>query len=357
MRIVIDDLPIKGRGASRQLASRFQQRSYATVHPEGVDEVEPVSHPTRFLIGHAKSIVNKVDSPDIPFRWSMNPYQGCEHGCSYCYARTTHEYWGYNAGLDFERVVIVKRNAPELLEKALRSSSWKAEPITLSGATDPYQMIERQEKLTRRLLELASSFGQPLSVITKNALVLRDLDVLAEMASRGIVNVAISLTTLNEELRRVMEPRTSTGRNRLHAMRVLTDAGVPVHAMIAPIIPALNEPEVPLLLKEAADAGALSASYTVLRTNGAVLEVFEEWLQHHFPDRAEKVKAQCRDLHGGAMNDTLVGRRMRGDGAFAMNIHRVFQVIRARYFGDRRLPPLVSTHFHPPPTGQLDLFA
>lgn len=353
---MIDELHIKGRGASRQVADRFRQHQYGTVHEEGVDEVEASSNRTRYMVEHARTIVNRVDSPDIPFRWSMNPYQGCEHGCSYCYARPTHEYWGYSAGLDFERVIIVKRNAPLLFEQALLRSSWKGEPITISGATDPYQPIEREEGLTRALLQIALAFGQPVSVITKNALVLRDLDVLSELAGRGLAQVAISLTTADDALRRVMEPRTSTAANRLAAMRRLTDAGVPVHAMIAPIIPALNEPEVPALLEASAEAGALSASYTVLRTNGPVQEVFEDWLRIHFPDRAEKVIAQTRSLHGGRMNDHIVGRRMRGEGVFAQNIKRVFQVMRFRYFADRKAPELVSSLFRRPPKGQLNLF-
>lgn len=357
LRMAIDDKAVKGRGAGEQVPNRFLQRSYGVVHEEGVDHIEDEEpNTTRFIETFPKTIINKVNSPDLPFTYSMNPYQGCEHGCSYCYARPTHEYWGYSAGLDFERIVLVKRNAPELFEKELRSPSWHGIPVNLSGVTDPYQPRERVEKLTRRVLEIALEYKQPMMLITKNALIERDIDLLREMAVHRLVGVAISLTTLNEELRRVLEPRTSTGAKRLRTVAALTEAGVPTMAMIAPIIPALNEPEVPVLLKAASEAGALTASYTILRTNGAVKPVFEAWLHRHFPDRAAKIIAQTSDAHGGAMHDSVFGRRMRGEGAFANNINRLFRVLRERYFGDRNMPGLDGSTFNPPPRGQLDLF-
>lgn len=352
-----DGKPVKGRGAGAQVANRFLQRQYGVLHAEGIDEpVEEEGRATRYLVEHPRTILNKVDSPDLGFNWSMNPYQGCEHGCSYCYARPTHEYWGYSAGLDFERVIIVKRNAPELLEQELRRPRWTPDPIMLSGATDPYQPVEREERLTRGCLEVFARFNHPVNLITKNALVLRDLDILRELAAKRLTGVAISLTTLDEDLRRVLEPRTSTGANRLKAIAALSAAGVPVHVMVAPIIPGLNDKEVPALLKAAAEAGALSAGYTVLRTNGAVQEVFRTWLQHHFPDRAAKVIAQTSALHGGRMNDSTSGRRMKGEGAFAENIRRVFTVFRRRYFAGRSVPELDLSLFSRPPQGQLDLF-
>ncbi len=355
--MAIDGKPVKGRGAVEQVPNRFLSTQYGVVHWEGIDEVEEEVQPTKYIEVHPKTIVNPVSSQDLSFNWSLNPYQGCEHGCSYCYARPTHEYWGYSAGLDFERVVLIKRNAPELLEKALRHPKWKGEPITVSGNTDCYQPIERKEQITRKILEVASAFNQPIAMITKNALIMRDLDILSDMAARGLASVAISLTTLNEDLRRVLEPRTSTGRNRLKVIETFSQAGIPVHAMIAPIIPTLNEPEVPALLKAAADAGALSAGYTVLRTNGAVKQVFKKWAEEHYPDRAGKIIAQGSDLHGGSMNDSTWGRRMKGSGAFAENIERVFKVMRRRYFEGRVSPSLDSSQFKPPPRGQLDLFA
>lgn len=356
--MAIDDKPVKGRGASVQVPNRFLQHSYGVVHEEGVDAIEDeaMDQPTRFIITFPKTIINKVNSGDLPFTWSLNPYQGCEHGCSYCYARPTHEYWGYSAGLDFERVVLVKRNAPELFEQQLRHRSWKGDPVNISGATDPYQPRERAERLTRRILEIALEYRQPLMLITKNALIERDLDVLSELAKHQLVQVAISLTTLQEDLRRVMEPRTSTGQKRLQTIRALSAAGIPTMAMIAPIIPTLNESEVPELLRTAADAGAQTASYSILRTNGAVKPVFDAWIHHHFPDRASKIIAQTSDLHGGAMNDSVLGRRMRGTGHYAENISRLFRVLRSRYFADQELPDLDSSQFHLPPRGQLDLF-
>ena len=339
------------------MANRFMAHSYGVFHPEGVDE--PEAHEsdkaTRFLEVFPKSILNKVTSPDVGIAWSVNPYQGCEHGCAYCYARPTHEFWGYSAGLDFERTVLVKRNAPELLQKALRRPDWDRRTISISGNTDCYQPVERKEGITRRLLEVVQEYRQPVGIITKNALVLRDIDILAEMAAHRLAMVAISLTTLNEELRRVLEPRTSTARNRLHAIETLSKAGVPVFVMTAPIIPALNEHELPALLKAAADAGALGAGYTVVRTNGPVEAVFRAWLHHHFPDRAAKVMAQISSTHGGAMNDSTFGRRMKGEGAFAENIRRVFQVMRKRHFGDRVLPVMDTSLFRPPERGQLVL--
>jgi len=352
----IDGDPIKGRGANTQVPNRFLQHSYGIVHWEGIDEVEQENPGTRYVVEHAKRIVNRVDSPDLRMNWSMNPYQGCEHGCAYCYARPTHEFWGYSAGLDFERVIIVKRNAPDLLRATFMDRNWVPEPIMFSGNTDCYQPVERREGITRRMLEVLLEFRNPVGMITKNALILRDLDLLREMASLGIVSVAISLTTLNEDLRRVLEPRTSTGANRLKAMEALSQAGVPVFAMIAPIIPALNEPEVPALIEAAANAGALGAGYTVLRTNGAVKSVFENWLRAHFPDRAERVLLQLRDFHGGRASDSRFGRRMRGEGPFADTVRQVFHLMSRKHFGERSLPGLDRTLFRRPQQGQLDLF-
>lgn len=355
--MAMDGKSVKGRGAGVQPANRFLRSSYGFVEWEGIDEPLEEERPTRVLTVHPKSIVNAVNSPDLPFTHSLNPYQGCEHGCAYCYARPTHEYWGYSAGLDFEQVILVKRAAPELLRKALRHPRWDRAPISISGATDPYQPIERKEGITRALLEVALAFRQPVALITKNALVLRDLDLLRELAVLQLVHVAVSLTTLDEGLRRALEPRTSTSAQRLRAMAELHAAGVPVMAMIAPIIPALNAPEVPALLKASAEAGARTASYTVLRANGAVEPVFRAWLQTHYPDRAAKVLEQVSALHGGALGDSRIRRRMRGEGAFAESIQRLFAVLRRRHFGDGTLPPLRTDLFRVPPEGQLDLFA
>lgn len=353
----IDGKPIKGRGAAVQVANRFLKHSYGVVHWEGIDEVEEEDRRTRYVVETAKTIVNKVDSPDLPFSLSMNPYQGCEHGCAYCYARPTHEYWGYSAGLDFERVILVKRNAPEVLRRTLMDRKWRCAPIMFSGNTDCYQPVERKEGITRKMLEVCLEFRQPVAMISKNALVLRDIDLIAGMAAMGLASVAISLTTLNEELRRKLEPRTSTGANRLGAIGALTQAGVPVMAMVAPIIPALNEHEIPVLLEAAADAGALGAGYTIVRTNGAVKPVFDDWLHEHFPDRASKVIAQVSAMHGDAMNDSIFGRRMQGEGEFARNVRQLFNITHRRVFVGRSMPALRTDLFKRPPEGQLDLFA
>lgn len=355
--MAIDNGPVKGRGAVIQPPNRFQRMHYALIHPEGIDEPDATDRPTTFLEVHARTILNRVEASDLPFTWSLNPYQGCEHGCSYCYARPTHEYWGYSAGRDFEQVVLLKRNAPALLEQALRSPRWVVDPVMIAGATDPYQPVERRERITRGLLEVFLAYRHPVGLITKNALVLRDLDLLAELAAQRLVTVAISLTTLEEDLRRRLEPRTSTAAQRLRAIEELSCAGVPVYVMVAPIIPGLNDSEVPALLKAAADAGARSAGYTVLRTNGPVEQVFRQWLQDHRPERAAKVIAQVSAVHGGAMNDSRPGVRMRGEGPFAEGIRRLFHVMRKRYFAGRSIPELDRTAFTRPPQGQLDLFA
>lgn len=357
MRMPIDGKPIKGRGAAVQVANRFLKHSYGVVHWEGIDEVEEEDRRTRYVVEHPRTIVNKVDSPDLPFTLSMNPYQGCEHGCAYCYARPTHEYWGYGAGLDFERVIIVKRSAPEVLRRTLQDRKWTPAPIMFSGNTDCYQPVERKEGITRAMLAVCLEFRQPVGMITKNALILRDLDILKEMAGLGLVTVAISLTTLNEELRRVLEPRTSTGANRVRVIGELTKAGVPTEVMVAPIIPALNEHEVPALLQAAAEAGALGANYTVVRMNGAVKPIFDNWVHEHFPDRAAKVIAQVSAMHGGSMSDSVFGRRMRGEGEFANTVRQLFRLSHKRSFAERSIPPLRTDLFRRPAEGQLDLFA
>lgn len=351
-----DGKAVKGRGASGRPDNRFLVRQYGTVEPEGVDVPWEEPRGTRLVEVYPRTIVNEVRSPDLPFRYSVNAYQGCEHGCSYCYARPTHEYWGYSAGLDFEKVVLVKRNAPGLLAKALAAPRWEVAPIALSGATDPYQPAERTERLTRGLLDVLWEHRHPAGLITKNAAVLRDLDLLTTMAGERLVSVAVSLTTLDEDLRRVMEPRTSTTARRLEAIAALRQAGVPVMAMIAPIVPGLTDHELPRLLKSASEAGALSAGYTVLRTNGAVETVFREWLHVHRPDRAAKVIAQTAAVHGGNMHDSTFGRRMKGEGRHAENIQRLFRVFRDRYFKGRAMPVLDTMAFRRPSRGQLALF-
>lgn len=357
----IDEMPIdgetiKGRGAQGRLNVRFQRHVRGVVHVEGIDEPEELDGTTKYVEVFPKSILNRVRSPDLGMEWTLNPYQGCEHGCAYCYARPTHEYWGYDAGLDFERVVLLKRSAPRLLAEALDRPSWVPGVISISGNTDCYQPVERKEGITRQLLEVARRYRQPVGIITKNALVLRDLDILSAMAAEGLASVAISLTTLREDLRRAMEPRTSSTAKRLEAVRALSDAGVPVRAMIAPVVPGLTDSEMPALLKASAEAGARDAIYTLLRTNGSVETVFRKWLHVHCPDRAAKVLRQTGHVHGGRMNDSEFGRRMKGEGAYAENLERLFKIFRERCFAGRAMPRLDRSKFRRPEQGQLALF-
>jgi DNA repair photolyase len=309
-------------------------------------------------VERSRTIVTENDSPDIPFRYSLNPYRGCEHGCSYCYARPTHEYLGFNAGLDFETRIVVKANAPELLRDFLARPSWRPEPITLSGVTDCYQPAERHFRLTRGCLEVAWQARQPVSIITKNALVLRDLDLLRDLAAEGLVHVMLSLTTLDAALARSMEPRTSAPAARLRAVAELTSAGVPVRVLLAPIIPGLNDSELPALLAAARQAGARAANYILLRLPLTVAPVFREWLQREQPERLRRIEGRVRSTRGGKLNDAAFGRRLSGTGEVAHQIGRLFRLFARRYGLDGELPPLDCTRFRPPPpiSGQPLLF-
>ncbi|HAN96526.1 MAG TPA: radical SAM protein [Planctomycetaceae bacterium] len=314
--------------------------------------------PTEYLDESAVSVVSENDSPDIPFRYSLNPYRGCAHGCAYCYARPTHEYFGLSAGLDFETKVFVKRNAPELFRNWLARDRYVPESVMLSGVTDCYQDAERKFGITRGCLEVALEANQPVSIITKNAAILRDLDLLAPLAARRLTRVAISLTSLDQSLTRSMEPRTSAPEARLRAIRELTDAGVPVMVMTAPIIPGLNEDEVPRLLEAAADAGAKGAGYIFIRLPKSVAPVFEDWLRRVYPNRADKVLERIRASRDGKLNDARFGERMRGGGVWGDQIRATFKLFAQRYGLASHLGPLDTTRFRPPtlPGGQLRLF-
>ncbi|GAO45259.1 PA0069 family radical SAM protein [Flavihumibacter petaseus] len=315
---------VKGRGAQINTSNRFDKLQYDWEIPEA--EI-----PTQFQEQEAKSLVNKVDSPDVGMFYSMNPYQGCEHGCIYCYARNSHEYWGYSAGLDFERKIIVKRNAPELLRKFLLKPNWECVPISISGNTDCYQPGEQKFRLTRRLLEVCHSFNQPVGIITKNALVLRDMDILAAMAEKKLASVFVTITSLTESTRRVMEPRTTTAAQRLRTIRELSAAGVNTGVMIGPVIPGLTDHELPAILEAAAEAGARGAAYTFIRLNGAVKILFHDWLYKNFPDRADKVWHGIEDGHGGQVNDSRWGTRMKGEGVLAEMVNQQFKKFRQLY--------------------------
>lgn len=343
-----------GRGAQSSPGNRFSKQDSGLLHFEGIDELPAATVTTEFFNQQASQIANKVESPDLGLMQSVNPYQGCEHGCIYCYARNSHEYWGFSAGLDFESKIMVKQNAPELLEKLFAGRNWTPTAISLSGNTDCYQPAERTYKLTRRLLQTCLKWGNPVGIITKNSLILRDLDILKPLAQEGLLHVYISLTTLQEELRRKMEPRTATAQRRLQTLQQLSEAGIPCGVMTAPLIPGLNSHEVWELVKAGAAHGALTAGYTVVRLNGQVGQIFKEWLELHFPDRAAKVWNGICALHGGGVNDSQWGRRMSGSGQEAENIKQLFRAARRKFMEGRQMPPYNMNRFRP--GGALQLF-
>ncbi|HEY2714122.1 MAG TPA: PA0069 family radical SAM protein [Chthoniobacterales bacterium] len=346
--------PIHGRGASHNPANRFEQLH---LEPDPEDEHDP-DRPARrtiYLRDFTRSIIAHNDSPDVGFESSINPYRGCEHGCIYCYARPTHEYLGFSAGIDFESRIMVKANAAQLLEDEFSSPRWKPQTLVMSGVTDPYQPVERRLKITRGCLEVLARFRNPVGIITKNQLVTRDLDLLGELATHCAAAVNISITSLDSKLQRVLEPRTSTPHARLDTIRQLRTAGIPVGVMTAPIIPGLNDHELPAILEAAAEAGARFAGYTVVRLPYAVAPLFERWLEEHFPDRKEKVLGRIRHLRGGErLNDPRFKSRMRGEGIFAEQIRDLF-AIGCKHAGMGERPRLSSEAFRRP-REQLALF-
>ena len=348
---------IKGRGAQIQVKNKFLMHEYVQEHLEGIDDFEDESSKTKYVPIFPKTIVNQVKSPDVGMEFSLNPYQGCEHGCIYCYARNSHEYWGYNAGLDFERVVLYKENAPALLEKYLQNPKYQPATIALSGNTDCYQPVERKLKVTRGLLEVFLKYKHPVGIITKNTLVTRDIDILEPLAKDNLVGVHFSLTTLNEKVRRKLEPRTSTSRQKLNAIQKLTQKGIPVSMMIGPTIPGLNDHEIPQIMEVASKAGARSTGFTMVRLNGQIGQVFEHWVQQAFPDRAEKILNQIKAAHGGQLNDSRFGKRMKGDGTMVESIHRMFELSKKKYFGQSpHRAPLRTDLFVKTNRGQMGLF-
>jgi DNA repair photolyase len=310
---------------------------------------------TEFLRDSTRTVLTRNDSPDVGFEYSVNPYRGCEHGCIYCYARPTHEYLGFSAGLDFESRILVKTDAPELLRRELSAPSWTPQPVALSGVTDPYQPVERRLRLSRGCLEVLAEFRNPAAIVTKSRLVARDADVLAAMASWGGAAVWISLTTLDPALAHRMEPRASTPRDRIAAIRTLAEQGIPVGVMVAPVIPGLTDHEIPSILREAARAGARFAGWTMLRLPHGVAALFEDWLEREFPGRKGKVLARIRDVRGGRLNDPRFGTRMSGEGAYAQHVAQVFDVARRRCGLADEGPDLRTSAFRVP-DAQLRLF-
>ena len=346
----------KGRGAQINTDNKFLKRKYVLDHIEGLDEALLENTTTQLFIETPKKIVSESNSPDLSHMYSINPYQGCEHGCIYCYARNTHEYFGFSAGLDFERKLIVKPNAAELLEKYFNKKNYKPVAILLSGNTDCYQPIERKLKVTRSLLEVFLKYRNPVSIITKNNVILRDMDIITELAKLNLVHVNVSITSLNESLRQKLEPRTVTATGRLGIIQKMSEKGVPVRVMAAPIIPGLNSNEIPDIIKAAADRGALSAGFTIVRLNGSIGEIFTDWVHKAFPDRAEKVLNMIRECHGGNLNDSEFGRRMSGEGAVANSIHQLFRMACNRFLSDREMPAYDYSLFTPKGGKQTSMF-
>ncbi len=346
--------PLRGRGSASNPRNRFDAIERVPEPPEDSDEI-PSPH-TQFLPDSSKSIIAYNESPDVGFDASVNPYRGCEHGCVYCYARPSHEYLGFSAGLDFETKIMVKDDAPELLRKELSSSRWKPQLISLSGNTDCYQPVEKHKQLTRRCLEVLLEFRNPVMIVTKNYQVTRDIDVLSELAKSDCIGVTLSLTTLDHKLASLMEPRTSRPARRLEAIRKLADAGVPVGYLQAPMIPGLTDAEAPAIAMAAAKAGATFAGYVALRLPFAVKELFEHWLDRHFADKKEKILHHVREIRGGKLNDPNFQSRMRGSGIYAEQMAKLFELARKKSGITERWPKLTTEHFRRPGKDQLTLF-
>ena len=345
---------IQGRGASYNPGNRFER-----LRIDDLEEPAEASEGKRcvetiYFRDSSRTILASNDSPDIPFTFSVNPYRGCEHGCVYCYARPSHEYLGFSAGLDFETKILVKMDAAKLLEEAFRNPSFEPQVIALSGNTDPYQPAERKLGITRSCLEVFLKYRNPVGIVTKNALILRDLDLLQELAQWNLVSVAVSITSLDPSLTSRMEPRTPTPERRLSTIGALADAGIPVGVNAAPLIPGLTDQELPEILKRAADSGAQFAHYIIVRLPYAVKELFVEWVNREFPNRAGKILGRIRDVRSGELNDPRFESRMTGEGEFARAIQNLFQVTCKRLGLNEAEIALSARHFRRP--GQMSLF-
>lgn len=340
--------PQRGRGTASNPDNRFHGR-HSTVEDDGWYQDVPPSVHTEVRIEAAKSIIARNTSPDIPFDRSINPYRGCEHGCIYCFARPTHAYWDMSPGLDFETRLIAKTNAAQRLAETLDKPGYQCAPIALGANTDPYQPIEQQYRITRELLAVLLRYRHPVTITTKGAMVLRDLDLLKALASERLVRVMISLTTLDNELKRTLEPRAAAPAARLKAVKVLADAGVPVGVICAPVIPMINDHELEAMIQAASEAGATSAHYVLLRLPLEVAPLFEEWLSVHYPQRATHVLSLIRQSRGGELYNSNFGERMKGEGVFAQLIARRFAVaVKRAGLGERERNPLDCSRFCPP---------
>jgi DNA repair photolyase len=350
---------VRGRGARTNASGRYESNTREAFDDGWTPEdVEPVQLVTTVTPEKAKVIITRNDSPDVGFSASINPYRGCEHGCIYCYARPAHAYMGLSPGLDFESKLFFKPEAARLLERELSRPTYVPEVIHIGGNTDPYQPQERRLRITRQVIEVLSRFNHPFSVISKSGLILRDLDLIAPMAERNLVRVAISITTLDRKLARSMEPRAATPGKRLDAVKRLTDAGVPTVVMFAPCIPGLNDHEMEAVLEQAAAAGASGAGYVALRLPMEIADLFQEWLATDHPDRASRVMSLVRQIRGGKTYDAQWGKRMKGEGPIAALMSRRFATAKRRYGMGEKLPPLDLSLFRVPPKAgdQIDLF-
>lgn len=346
---------MKGQGAVSNVKNKFESQE---VFAAWQDEWEPddKKHKTELRPIVSKTIVNEVKSTDLPFIYSLNPYQGCEHGCSYCFARPTHEYWSLNAGVDFERKILYKPDAAKLLEALFRKKTYKPSTISISGNTDCYQPAERKLELTRKILEVCVKYKHPIGIITKNALLLRDLDLLQELQKDKLISVALSITTLDETLRQKLEPRTSSIANRLKAMQVLSEHNIPVIGMMAPIIPGLNSHEILKMAEAFKNHGANGFSYALVRLNDSVEPIFSEWAHTHYPDRASKILNQIKETHQGKLGSKTPMERMRGTGAYAETIRQEAALAKLKYFPDFCFPKLSTEAFEKNRNPQLSLF-
>jgi DNA repair photolyase len=353
---------VKGQGAVENVHNHFEKNAYErTIYEDELlsedGEIEESIAKTEYLEVFPKTIMNDVRRKGLPLEFSMNPYQGCEHGCAYCYARPTHEYWGYSAGIDFERKILVKKNAPELLEKHFQKRGYQPHTFMLSGNTDCYQPVERKLEITRKILQVCLDYRHPVGIITKNALVLRDLDILKKLAEKHLVNVAVSIPTINEDLRKKLEPRTSTVRNKLKIIETLSENNIPNFTMIAPVIPGLNSMEILQIIKTVSEKGTDDFGYTLVRLNDTVEPVFSEWAHEHFPDRAEKILNQIKSMHGGKLGERLAMKRNVGEGNIADMIHQSFKIGRQKYFSQKpKRERLATHHFNGKKGDQLSLF-
>lgn len=358
--IVKNKAKLRGRGTDINPPNRFER-----LHIEETVDLydERVYEPgterkieTVFYKDHSKSAIAKNNSPDIPFDYSFNPYRGCEHGCVYCYARPTHEYLGFSSGTDFETKIMVKENGPKLLKKEFEKKSYVPKLIIISGDTDPYQPIERKLQITREALKVCLEYRNPVAVITKNSLILRDIDILSEMAKLNLVSTTLSITSLNKELASKMEPRTATPERKLQAIEKLSQVGIPVNVNVAPIIPGLNDEEIPEVLNQSAQRGAISAAFILLRLPYSIKDLFINWLEREFPDRKEKILNKIREMRGGKLNVSDFGKRFKSQGEQASAIKELFYMSCRKYHLNERDFDLTTAHFKRPSGKQMELF-